>query len=324
MSAGEFASAQGFGQSTGEQKRTAFVLTGGGARGALQVGALRALFERGIQPDLIVGTSIGAWNGVALGLDPSLTGIRRMEEIWRSVNLSQVLLGEDRPPRRLLRGADQTLVLKAARRVTQGLTSLYGSAGVTMLAERYLQQHTFADLRVPVLVNAASLTTGVRRVFSSGPLGPAVIASSAIPGIFPAITIDDEAYVDGAAIDNVNLDVALEAGAERLFILDIGYVEHPRDELTADGTSARWSRSEHGQLVLSPHPLAVLMERSMQVGGNFRAQRALQSIPAGIEAHVLRLTVSGFGTTFAFARASEWLEVGYQTAREQLAALVTR
>ena len=324
MSADVGADAQEIGDTVSGRKRTAFVLTGGGARGALQIGALRALFERGIQPDLIVGTSIGAWNGVGLGLDPTLEGIRRIEEIWRSATLSLILLGQESPPRRPLQGADQALVLTAARRVTQGLTSLYGDTGVSLLAERYLQEQTFADLRVPVLVVATSLTSGKRRVFSSGPLGPAVIASSAIPGIFPAVAIDEEVYVDGAAIDNVNLDVALEAGAQRLFILDIGYVEHPRDEPSAGGKSARWSRSEHGRPALRPHPLAVLMERSMQVGGNYRAQRALEGIPDGIETHVLRLTVSGYGTTFAFARASEWLDAGYLAAREQLSTLVMR
>jgi NTE family protein len=324
MRAGEGTDAQEIGDTVSGRTRTAFVLTGGGARGALQIGALRALFERGIQPDLIVGTSIGAWNGVALGLDPTLAGIRRIEEVWRSVTLSQVLLGQESPPRRPLQGADRALALTAARRVTQGLTSLYGDTGVSLLAERYLQKQSFADLRVPAHVVATSLTSGKRRVFSSGPLGPAVLASSAIPGIFPAVAIDEEVYVDGAAIDNVNLDVALEAGAQRLFILDIGYVEHPHAEPSADGKSARWSRSEHGRPVLRPHPLAMLMERSMQVGGAYRAQRALEGIPDGIETHVLRLTVSGYGTTFAFARASEWMDAGYLAAREQLSTLAMR
>src|SRR5579863_2722396 len=61
---------------------TAFVLSGGGARGALQVGALRALLECGERPDVIVGTSIGAWNGAVLARDPTLTGVEAVEEAW--------------------------------------------------------------------------------------------------------------------------------------------------------------------------------------------------------------------------------------------------
>jgi NTE family protein len=307
-----------------ERKRTAFVLTGGGARGALQIGALRALFENGIQPDLIVGTSIGAWNGAALALDPTLAGIQRMEEVWRAATLNQVLLGREIASRRPLQAADQALIVAAGRRIAQGHASLYGDIGVSMLAERYFQDHTFADLRVPALIVAASLTTGARRVFSSGALASAVKASSAIPGIFPAVAIDDEVYVDGATIDNVNFDVALDAGAQRIFILDIGIVEHPRDETYLDGAPAQGRGSHRGRLPASPHPLAILMERAQQVGGVYRAQSALQHIPASIETHALRLTVSGFGTTYAFAKASEWMDAGYRAACEQLPALVTR
>ncbi|HEX9057236.1 MAG TPA: patatin-like phospholipase family protein [Ktedonobacterales bacterium] len=309
-------------RSSDGQARTAFVLTGGGARGALQIGALRALFERGIQPDLIVGTSIGAWNGAALGLDPTLAGVRRMEAIWRSVTAHQVMLGRESPRRARPPTADQALILTAARRVAHGLTSLYDDSGLSLLAARYLQELTFADLRVPLFVVAASLTAGTRRVFSSGLLAPAVVASSAVPGIFPAVAIDDEVYVDGATIDNVNADVALDAGAHRLFILDIGYVEHPPD-VYSGALSTPHMRPVGGPFSSQPHPLAVVIERALQVGSNYRAQRELERIPLGIETHVLRLTTSGLTTTLAFGKASEWVEAGYRAACEQLPALVT-
>ena len=70
---------------------TAFVLSGGGARGALQVGALRALLECGERPDVIVGTSIGAWNGAVLALDPTLPGVEALETAWRAAHPSRVL-----------------------------------------------------------------------------------------------------------------------------------------------------------------------------------------------------------------------------------------
>ncbi len=58
-----------------KRKKLAFVLSGGGARGALQVGALRALLEAGIKPDMLVGTSIGAANAALFALNPSLDGL---------------------------------------------------------------------------------------------------------------------------------------------------------------------------------------------------------------------------------------------------------
>ncbi len=66
-------------------QKLAFVLGGGGARGALQAGALRALFERGIHPDLLVGASAGAVNAAYLGLDPTREQVMRLEQNWRTV-----------------------------------------------------------------------------------------------------------------------------------------------------------------------------------------------------------------------------------------------
>src|SRR3977135_230986 len=66
--------------------RTAFAISGGGARGAAQVGMLRALIERGITPDLIVGVSIGAWNGAWIAYRPDLDWVKQLEQVWRQVS----------------------------------------------------------------------------------------------------------------------------------------------------------------------------------------------------------------------------------------------
>src|SRR5438270_11190295 len=63
--------------------RTAFAISGGGARGAVQVGMLRALSERDITPDFVVGVSIGAWNGAWLAHRPALEWVKKLEEVWR-------------------------------------------------------------------------------------------------------------------------------------------------------------------------------------------------------------------------------------------------
>lgn len=309
---------------------TAFVLSGGGARGALQVGALRALFERGIQPDLIVGTSIGAWNAGVLGQNPTLAGVRRMEEIWRSLSPALVMLGREPSRHAPAQAVNGALMLAAARRVGRGHASLYGDAGAKALAARCLGDLTFADLRLPVHIIAANITTGTRRVFSSGPLAPAVIASSAIPGIFPPVTIDGDVYVDGGALDNLNVDVALAAGARRLFILDVGYDEHPEGEAhwrAALGQAESTSRSStlatslSATLSASAHPLAVLIERTVQVMSHYHAERELASIPPGIETHVLRLSTGAGENALAFGKAVEWMDAGYSAAYEQLKLL---
>src|SRR5262245_2919357 len=74
---------------------TAFVLSGGGARGALQVGAVRALLEAGIFPDVLIGTSIGAWNAAALARFPLDEALERMAEAWRQSQPAPILLGRE-------------------------------------------------------------------------------------------------------------------------------------------------------------------------------------------------------------------------------------
>ena len=66
----------------------AFVLGGGGVLGAHEVGMLRALAERGVQPDVILGTSVGAINGAFFAADPTLAGVERLTELWRTANLA--------------------------------------------------------------------------------------------------------------------------------------------------------------------------------------------------------------------------------------------
>ena len=68
-----------------DRGKVAFVLGGGGHLGAHEVGMLRALLERGIAPDLVVGTSIGAINGAAVAADPTPAAVERLSEMWRDV-----------------------------------------------------------------------------------------------------------------------------------------------------------------------------------------------------------------------------------------------
>ena len=142
--------------------RTAFAISGGGARGAAQVGMLRALIERGIKPDLIVGVSIGAWNGAWIAYRPQLDWVRQLEQVWRQVS------------RRTL----DMVWWRAARNMVRRRPSLYEGAGLSRFVARHLQVNDFEDLAVPLHTVAIDLTMGTKAVFSHGSLAPAVLASS--------------------------------------------------------------------------------------------------------------------------------------------------
>lgn len=308
---------------------TAFVLSGGGARGALQVGALRALLEYGERPDVIIGTSVGAWNGAWLAMGPTPERMETMAKVWASIRPMQVFLGREHVTGATTQQAiTGVLVLAAARRVTSGNPSLYSDVGLRRILARYFAGATFEALAVPLHIIATNLTDGVRAVFSSGSIGPALLASSAIPGIFPPVRIGDATYVDGGAIENSGLDLALALGARRLFILDVGYdaslaATHewtappstPPD--TSSGVPSR--RPTRRERAIIPHALASVLERTTQVMGRYQLDHDLAQLPPGIEAHIIRPSTPHGGGALDFGAAAEWIEHGYAFTRNYLA-----
>lgn len=193
----------------------AFVLSGGGNRGALQAGALLALLERGIRPDLIVGTSVGALNGVALAADPTLAGARRLAETWRRVRAADVFPGGP---------------LTIGWRVATGQAGLHSRASFARHILSTFPPHvrTFGDLHVPCVVTATSLATGQLRLFGDEPgeaLVDAILASTAIPPFFPPYRYGHEWLVDGAIVANLPLSEAIACGAHTIYTLEV--VEPP-------------------------------------------------------------------------------------------------
>lgn len=295
---------------------TAFVLSGGGARGALQVGALRALLEANVHPDIIVGTSAGAWNGAMLAHTPTLAGVERLATAWIQASPAQVLLGRDVSASARAPATTGLLFLAAARRVARGDSSLYSNVGLRQLIERHIAAMLFADLAVPLHVVATDLSRGTRAVFSRGPVGPAVLASSAIPGIFPPVQIEGRLHVDGGALDNYNLDLALELGARRVFVLDVGYSEST--ESLAELMLA-WEIAGRRGTHVRAHAMAAIIERTAQTMSRYHLARALRQVPRGVEMHVLHLAAKQSGGALTFGEAAYGIARGYEEAKEYLA-----
>jgi NTE family protein len=192
---------------------TAFVLSGGGNLGAIQVGQLKALVERGIVPDLVVGCSVGAINGAALARDPTVEGMAALERVWRSLD-GRVIA----PPFRL------PLPVQLARR---GRAALHPNDGVYRIVRDTLGDARFEQLRIPFQCVATSLDRRAPRWFSSGSLSDPLVASAAIPGVFPPVVIDGERLIDGAVVFDVPLQRAVDLGARHLFVLYTGNLDRP-------------------------------------------------------------------------------------------------
>src|SRR4030081_1090900 len=194
----------------GPARRT-WVLGGGGARGAAQVGVLQALFEAGVEgPVSVVGTSVGALNGSAIAAYPSLAGTMMLREVWMSRQALDVFHAHP-----------LGVILSGLRR---DQLSAFPQENVRRLIDRaqaLTGMTTFEQLRVPLAVVATDLNAGLPVVFRSGLLTPALLASTAIPGLFPSVKIDGRAHLDGGVVDNTPLDIAVEDGAKELLAISL-------------------------------------------------------------------------------------------------------
>lgn len=295
---------------------TAFVFSSGGARGALQVGGARALLERGITPDVIVGTSIGSWNGAMLARNPTLEGVEQLAKIWDNLTTSRVLLGwEPHLPSAAVPAYTGALFVTAIRRVTQGYPSLYSDAGLRQVFREHLDGVRFEDMAIPFRAIAANLSTGGLTVFGRGPIELALLASAAIPGVFPPVSIAGEILVDGGALESASIDTAIQLGARRIFVLDAGYDVTSELEEQLHTLLARSSRNGHQP---NAHALAVILERTLAMMGRFQLEQAIQRIPPGIDLHVLRPAATMDETTLDFDHTTKWIELAYNQAHRYL------
>ncbi|HEV2475526.1 MAG TPA: patatin-like phospholipase family protein [Candidatus Dormibacteraeota bacterium] len=194
----------------GPARRT-WVLGGGGARGAAQVGVIQALFEAGVEaPAAIVGTSVGALNGASIAAFPSLAGTMMLREVWLSRQAAAVF--EAHPLGVIMSGLRRDLLSVMPQQNVRNLINR--AQALTGIA-------TFEQLRTPLAVVATDMNAGKPAVFRSGELAPALLASTAIPGVFPSVRIDDREYLDGGVVDNTPLNIAVDDGAREILAISL-------------------------------------------------------------------------------------------------------
>ena len=182
------------------------MLSGGGNLGVSQVGMLRALIERGIIPDVVVGTSVGALNGAVIATTPGLDGVDRLTDVWCSLRTGEVF-----PGGRLAR----------AWNVLSRDDHLFENAGIQAIIERAAPASTFEQTVIPLRVVATDLNAAEEVVFAAGPIASALLASCALPGLYPPVEHDGRTLIDGAVTNAVPITHALAGNAERVYVLDV-------------------------------------------------------------------------------------------------------
>jgi NTE family protein len=232
--------------------RTAFVLGGGGLLGAVEVGMIRALLERDVVPDLVLGTSVGALNGLVVASDPTPTVVDRLLDLWRSVAEDNDVYGDTR-------------WRQVSRAVRTG-THLHSSEPLRERLEQEFGRSTFADLAVEFQCCAASIERAAEHWFAEGPVVPAVMASAAVPGLLPPARVGDEHYLDGGIVNSVPVGRAVQLGADRVFVLQVGRVDRP---------------------LAAPRKPWEVARVSFEIARRHRFVREMNELPEGVVAHVL-------------------------------------
>jgi NTE family protein len=229
----------------------AFVLGGGGILGAHEVGMLRALAERSIRPDMILGTSIGAVNGAMFAADPTVEGVERLSRMWSDSGLVEISAGN------LLRR------IGTLARTGTHLESL--EAARARLVEALPVQRV-EDLEIRFQCVAASIERAAEQWFDAGPLVDVVLASCAVPGLLPAVTIGDEHYIDGGIVNSIPVGRAVALGASTIYVLQVGRLERSL-------APPRW-----------PWEVGLV---AFEIARRHRFAHDLQSLPDGVTLHVL-------------------------------------
>jgi NTE family protein len=188
---------------------TAFVLSGGGSLGAVQVGMLQALAESGVRPDLLIGTSAGALNAAYVaGHGTGQQAIDDLASIWQGVRRRDVFPLQ--PFRHLL-------ALAGAR------PSLCSDQGLRHLVAAHLPYSNLEDAAIPLHIVTTDLSSGHEVLLSTGDAVSAVVASAAIPGVLPPVERDGLTLVDGGIADNAALSQAVALGVDEVFVLPTGF-----------------------------------------------------------------------------------------------------
>ncbi|MDX8050771.1 patatin-like phospholipase family protein [Lentzea sp. BCCO 10_0798] len=264
--------------------KTAFVLAGGGSLGAVEVGMLSALADESIQPDLVVGTSVGAVNGVWYATHPGPEGVLALTDLWTSLSRNDVF------PIRPVRGLLGVLGLS---------DHLVPSTALRRLLRAHLSGTTLENTPVPAHVGATDVLSGEEVLLSEGDAVDALMASTAIPAVFPPVSLGGRYLMDGGAVNNNPVSHAVALGADRVWVLPTGYAcdleRPPRSAL---------AMALHALTLLVNHRLAVDVER-------YRDEVDLRVVPP-----LCPLSVSPAD----FSRSRELIDAAHESTVDWLAA----
>ena len=265
---------------------TAIVLSGGGNLGAMQAGSVVALFEAGITPDLLVGTSVGAMNSAFLATHPGLDGANALRDAWgvlRRVEAIQL---------------DPLLAFMGFFGLRDHLVS---AKQLRRLLDKWIPIDRFEESTLPFGVVATDALSGGAVVVTSGEVGPALVASSAIPGIFPPVRVEGRWLIDGSLSSNHPVLEAQELGADEIYLVTT--VTAPRNAPPKGAVAVAMNSVSLLTTRVARLQVAEAQRRAEQMGGHIHVVPSAEPLAPG---------------PFDYRRSAELAEQAYRRTKQWL------
>ncbi|MBT8372041.1 MAG: patatin-like phospholipase family protein [Deltaproteobacteria bacterium] len=290
--------------------KRALILSGGGARGAFQIGVWKYLKEQNWTPDLVCGTSVGAINAVAIGAGMP---IDRLFEIWTTYHRPMIYRF------RMLRFLVNLLFGRPPKPVMD-------TGPMRKMVTRHLDIDALRKSPIDVIITAVNVLTARLHLFNQHVIDvDHVMASSAMPILFPWQKIDGEPYWDGGVMANTPLLPALESGVDEIIVVLLSPVGNVPAAFPGSLTNAMELVFEH---FLIGSCQTVLASREWPAPGNLRTYPSLahagnteeRDLPSPTIKTVSPSRMLGFRSMLNFSiRQARWLiDEGYRNARSQL------
>lgn len=265
-----------------------FVFSGGGLNGAAQAGMVRELLNAGVFPDAIIGVSVGALNGVFLAGTERHRAGEALVDAW--LDVAQRGIFDASSPKRLWAIMRQRPSLDDASRLTEVLKS-------------HCPVSDLSQCHVPVRVGTLDLASAQMVWWDRGPALERLLASTAIPGVFPPVTIDARVHVDGAVASPVPISAAVEFEPTRIIVFDVAMMDDPPET----------SSNEENRL----SALGVLLS-SFEAVRRRLADAERHSVSDDVEIHIIRAGLPGSTLPETLPKIPELIELGAKAAKELL------
>ena len=270
----------------------AVVMSGAGNFGAMQVGALEALLERGVQPEMIVGTSAGAINAVYFASDPTLEGVRNLGKAWQPVGAREVGIPA------LLAGV-RRLITKKDSLIDSKALAEFLAARLPSGVETFGQLARMSDVRAYAV--AVCMETETLAIFGDNDddlLLDGLMASAAIPPYFPPWEVSGRCYLDGGVYSKLPVQVAIERGARQVIAIDVRYAMGTRDQA-------------HGMMGIGSYAISLMVEH--QAAQEIEGAKAM-----GASIRHLCLDAPSYVDFWDFSQAERLVALGREMAEHAL------